>query len=1300
MHSQYRIFNGHAISIAHFKTCCLQLLFVALSLSVSTSLTGQCPPTSLQCSNINHSLNPATCTGSLTVDDVIGNNMVSPNCNCEVTILDEHDNIIPNDFDLNDAGETFRYQLCCDGVCCWAEVSVEFYGNAQFACQDGNVEVTSSCIEMDILEPPLVDLNGSPACIEPEVILLNEIENIVDCDNGIQRQLIRTFTIVSPQGPSNEICTQTINVEAADLDGNITFPPKATINCDQEPTPDITGAPFFTTTINGALVNIPLVPGSLPADCSVFVNFEDTSFPNACGRMIQREWTIVQWACDSEEMFQFTQAIDVTDLTNPTIVCPPAIVSTTTTFDCRAAITFAPAEISDNCTNPLSVSISPGNINNNGGIGLFTESFTAVYTVEDCAMNTATCTVDVTIIDMTPPVAICEDDIIIGFAGTGSTYLDAYTIDAGSFDDCSDNVTFMIARRIDGVDTPDHMFMDRIEILCEDVGNPFPVILQVSDGNGNVNFCWVLVTVTIGDNLVPTLICPEDEVVSCDIVFDPDSLNLFFNPFSLEGDPCLSGFTIQDILLDELNSCGVGERRRRIRLFNADGVRVSNQCFQTITFASLDPFEIDRADFPEDVCIPANVCTPEEITDFDFELDIEMMPCQLIGINTTLEEVMEPFFDCSSPNTQAICQQFVRTWTVVNWCAFDGEMGAKSDPFVFEQIININENTDPTIVARADREFCLPLNNCDELFIAIDAPNTSDNCSDDVNIEYQITKNNEPSMPRQTGAEIRENLPVGSYQLVWFTSDRCGNQSNVLERFTVVNCKAPTITCVTGLVLPILPVDTDGDDKPDVNQALLEIKHVLAFAGNACDLTTDPIVSFDDTNLVESVTFSCADAASGEPISVDLYARDLDDNQSKCTTTIALSDNGLCPEMPANRGLLSVSGNIRTSSSHNINGVDVLLQGSTDDISTVTSQGLYAFDNMPSGGSYVIKPQKEDDYLLGVSISDMILIQQHILGIKEITDPYVMLAADVNLDGKISITDLIMLQRATLGLIDKPADDESWLFVNAESSFFDPTNPLRDDPPTLGYVSSLEEDEVQDFIGIKYGDINGDALSRIENRSQWDMFLETNEMTFEEDKVYNIPFYLSDQITDLRGFNFELNVSDATLIDIDTRQFASTTITSDLSKSKVKVIAVSSSEMLVDPSIPLFTLQVRGPKDATLSDALIGSKLTVARLTTDELIEKDVHFRMNKSVINESVKILPNPWYDMTTIQMTVESKTNASIFVTDISGKVIFENEYRLIKGLNTIELRSEAIEQAGLYVVQVNTATTQQTIKMIKLD
>ena len=106
MHSRDRIFNGHAISIAQFKACCLQLLFVALSLSVTTSLMGQCPPASLQCSDINHSLNPATCSGSLTVADVIGNNVVDPTCNCEVTILDEHDNIIPNDFDLSDAGQT------------------------------------------------------------------------------------------------------------------------------------------------------------------------------------------------------------------------------------------------------------------------------------------------------------------------------------------------------------------------------------------------------------------------------------------------------------------------------------------------------------------------------------------------------------------------------------------------------------------------------------------------------------------------------------------------------------------------------------------------------------------------------------------------------------------------------------------------------------------------------------------------------------------------------------------------------------------------------------------------------------------------------------------------------------------------------------------------------------------------------------------------------------------------------------------------------------------------------------------
>jgi len=53
----------------------------------------------------------------------------------------------------------------------------------------------------------------------------------------------------------------------------------------------------------------------------------------------------------------------------------------------------------------------------------------------------------------------------------------------------------------------------------------------------------------------------------------------------------------------------------------------------------------------------------------------------------------------------------------------------------------------------------------------------------------------------------------------------------------------------------------------------------------------------------------------------------------------------------------------------------------------------------------------------GVSTFDLILINQHILGVQPFDDPYDYLAADVNNTSSITILDMIGIRRAILGQV-------------------------------------------------------------------------------------------------------------------------------------------------------------------------------------------------------------------------------------------------------------------------------------------
>lgn len=1300
MHSQDRIFNGHAISTAHLKPFCIQVLLVAFAFLFSWQTYAQCPPDNLIIADLNHSLSPDNCESVLTVDDVKGNNDIDA-CDCEVTILDEHDNELPPMFDFDDIDQTFRYQLCCDGVCGWANITVEYKGNAQFLCPDDNTIVESSCIEMDEVIPPVAESQ----CVDPGVILISEIVNNVNCADNVQRQLIRTYQITGPQGPIQQFCTQTINIVSADL-SNLEFPEKAVINCDQEPTTDLTGAPVFTAMINGEEVEFELTPESLPLNCSVFVSFEDTEFAIECGTQITRMWTVGQWSCDVDTVQTFPQVITVTDINPPTIVCPPAITATTTTDDCKAVINLPAAQISDDCSDDLTVSISPGNLNTNGGFAVLdTGSYQVVYSVSDCA-NTTRCTVDLEVLDMTPPVAICETDITIGYAGDGNTFLEAYKIDAGSFDDCG-NVKFGIARMIEGLDIPDHTFEDRIEILCEDIGMPFLAILELTDSEGNVSYCMVEVTVT--NKLIPTLMCPAPDTVDCDFVFDENNLSAFFNEPVIGNTQCLGGFTTQDVLLrGGRNDCGIGSVRRRLRLFDSGGVQVA-ECFTRVVFEAPEPFVFVP---PTGICTPDNICTNmnnvcgaqpvcsvEEAQAFQFEPTLIQERCQLLGISTELiETTANPIICEITSNPINSCQQFIRRFTVIDWCTDDGP-GSKADPFVFEQVINIREAIPPNVAAATELEFCVPLNDCDSLFVEIPAPTVlSDNCGEDVSIEFAVFDNASPAdtLLSMESAMLSGNFDVGSYSINWVYTDACGNITRRTQVFDVKNCKAPAITCIAGLALPIIPGD---------NLATLEIKQVLVFAGNSCGDDTDVTVSFDDTNLVETITLSCddIDVVDGEPVSVNIFATDSDGNQSKCTTLISLSDNGLCPDNNFTSGnnemRVSVSGNVITPINTNINGAEVALVGSSNTISTSTEDGNYMFGDMPTGASYVVRPSFDGDVLNGISIIDMILIQQHILNINPITNPYLLLAADVNGSGDVSIADVILLQRVSLRLTDLPSNVPNWKFVNADVEFFDMTNPFSTVFSSEKVIENLQGDEVYNFIGIKAGDVNGNVLMETENRSNASVHLKVENTSFDEGKMI-VPFNVSETLSSVKGISIEMNTSDLNVLDLLSSELKDGTFSMDVTAGKLKFISVNEDDLYINADVPLFELVFEGNSYTTLKEVLKDAKVVLVTEANGELIEQNIEVKLEAEIGQEFINVIPNPWKDMTTIEISANEKALGSLFITDLSGNVVHRNTIPLIKGTNTLELSSEIIHIPGVYFIHVNTPTSRQSVKMIKLE
>ncbi|MDQ3141396.1 MAG: dockerin type I repeat-containing protein [Bacteroidota bacterium] len=116
--------------------------------------------------------------------------------------------------------------------------------------------------------------------------------------------------------------------------------------------------------------------------------------------------------------------------------------------------------------------------------------------------------------------------------------------------------------------------------------------------------------------------------------------------------------------------------------------------------------------------------------------------------------------------------------------------------------------------------------------------------------------------------------------------------------------------------------------------------------------------------------------------------------------------------------------------------------------------------------SYSFKFAKYDSAKNGIDILDLIYIQKHILGIRPL-DQANLFAADVNNSSSISAVDISEMTKVILGLLNEFRNKTNWYFTEVSKFKINEFFPCED---------SCE------FIAIKIGDINRDALTRCDEK--------------------------------------------------------------------------------------------------------------------------------------------------------------------------------------------------------------------------
>jgi hypothetical protein len=989
------------------------------------------------------------------------------------------------------------------------------------------------------------------------------------------------------------------------------------------------------------------------------------------------------------------------------------------------------------------------------------------YIASDCCNNTAIDPVIVTVADQTAPVAIAKQNIVVSltqsYNGEGQAKIFANSVDNGSHDGCT-NVKLEIRRDNDecGVtgnatyNNDGHSFDSNndtdqgqfVKFCCNDLTNAdvdvdgdgvddpgyVMVWLRVWDdgdmngtyGSSGDNFNETWAYVKVEDKLNPVIICPADLSVNCDV--DCDDLNIVgeATASSICGDVEVQYTDIANTL----NSCNVGFIRRRWSVVGQPAI----SCDQIITKTPDDYFN-GNINWPNDY--------NTDCTDID---DNENVPtwadpgCSLVGYN--LESDTFQFED-------GACFKIVNYWTVIDWCQYDPNSTSNSGMWTHVQIIKVLDDEAPDMSC-PNQMFAVDDNNDEDNdgdkceIIALMLTNTADDNGDcasewlkwtvlvdlwgDGEYDYEYSSylpsfdtnfndtngNGIPDRylaPTASGEEVKVILPeniIGSmsnHKVSWKVSDGCQNITSCENTFMVVDKKAPTPYCI------------------DISTALMESGMVELWACDfdlgSFDNCTEPgdlrytftetrpqnDPNYNSDSKCSSRIFDCDDLENS-PLSIQMYVWDEKNNFEFCEVMLTLVDNqGGCD----NGGGMKISGAISTSNNTMVEDVLVSLVAPSIELnkSDMTNEsGVYNFVNNPDSFGYQLTANKEGNYLDGVSTLDLVMIQRHVLGLATFDNAYNVIASDINNDEKVSASDLLVLRKLILGVIDEFPDNESYRFISAAQTF-----------NTIAFPWPLEEDITieplhtdmvnQDFKAVKIGDVNGNAnyglksnsISETRSDNNTLFFIdETNLITGEE---YSINIYAGEN-TILTGFQAAISLDGLKdvrvmpgVLSIDNQNIAVSSGGLNMSWTSIQNVEIERGDILFtitglasklgNVSKALSINETSKLKSETYNDKLEISSIEIKTREVDEVSSLDLYQ-------NE-----PNPFRDQTLIGFNMPTAGNVQLNIIDITGKLIISEAKFAKKGSNSFLINGGSLGQSGVYYYTIITGESTQTKKMI---
>ena len=1242
---------------------------------------------------------------------------------------------------LNTDGEDIAIDnieiICADNPTCLPSLPIVSCSLAEplvINCPaDANIDCSAST------DP--ADLGSATSTNCPAVVSFSDAstQQMMGCLAG-SYTITRTWTVTAPSG-ATETCVQTINVTdttapmamcndiavVTDMTGTYTLTPADIAAIGAGTTDDCSGLDPLTTTVApnsftnaNAGANIVTYTATdacgnastctatvnvtrgceLELDCSLItdqalecradlppVDFDLVTAIDSCGDITKSALTIIPsnsgcpgdpliiprtyFVEDSEgNMAECMQTFTVESTVAPTITCPADV-----TLQCDQGTTPADTGMATgtaSCSDPT-ISFTDVSTQTATGCGASTYVITRTWTATDDCNRMVSCDQIITVEDTTPPVITCPADV--NGTCTDST-LPADTGMATAVDNCAADSDVTITFSDVSTQTADG---------CGQYNYMITRTWTATDACGNASSC--VQTISIADIEGPMVSCPPNQMLACDT--DPLPIATTIADFMAIGGSAVDNCSSMDELTISFSDFPSAQSMLNFCPGTSEADRTLTRTY-TIT----------------DIC--GNVSTCEQL--FIYEESQTGPVITNIPLDQTVDCAVNAFAQLPLFTAEGDCSLINYT---VSGPSSNGTAGCPGNTIQYTYTATDVCGRSATHVqtytlSNEGPEFVCPVDIC-----VIECPADTDmiqaqfdayaglatvisSCSEtSITIGNNFNPNGFIQQNCMNPTVAVENAVA--YQIVTFrASDVCGRSATCTAMVVIKDNDGPVMngSVSTGVA---------NCNDSDIQQGYATWATMQAMNLSAMD---------ECSGTAATVTYSPAapntDCSSGLATTVvSFIATDACGNTTIETANYQIIDDGSGTPIMA-----TVSGNLLTEDNEMIALANVDVEGYMNTQMTTNDDGYYLFDLMMAQ-NYAVSPSRNDDPLNGITTYDLVLLGRHILEINSLNSPYKMIAADVNQSGSITALDMIELRRLILMIDSEFSSGKSWTFVDAAFAFPNPSNPFATTYPTAANINNLSSSQIYDFIGVKLGDLNAsanvNALQSGDTRSSdGSLKIKLEDQQLKAGQTYDLAFKASD-FKEVAGFQFTLDFAADHLEVVDFQGSELNQMSSanfgftKANQGKITVSWNENQQVSLADDKSLFTFSFKALQDGQLSELLAINNSMIATEAYQADLRKDVELDFGKTSLSSNEFVLlqnqPNPFNQETVIGFHLPERTETTLTIFDISGRVLLTQENTYEAGSHQVLLDRAELGATGVVYYQLSTPVNTDTKKMIIL-